>query len=83
MMIQLGLAEAAGADLAKDTVEMQQSTYNALLQKGYETGAGHAMEVRVYAENPAEQFRPCPGLLQYVHIPTEHDWLRVETWVCI
>ncbi|KAI0759541.1 urea carboxylase [Trametes elegans] len=40
----------------------------------------HALEVRVYCENPAAQFKPCPGVLQLVDIP-EHDWLRVESWV--
>ncbi|OSD02241.1 urea carboxylase [Trametes coccinea BRFM310] len=40
----------------------------------------HAIEVRVYCENPAAQFKPCPGILQRVDIP-EHDWLRVESWV--
>ncbi|KAH9850513.1 urea carboxylase [Lenzites betulinus] len=40
----------------------------------------HAIEVRVYCENPAAQFKPCPGVLQQVEIP-KHDWLRVETWV--
>ncbi|KAI0368220.1 urea carboxylase [Pilatotrama ljubarskyi] len=40
----------------------------------------HAIEVRVYCENPAAQFKPCPGVLQQVDIP-EHEWLRVETWV--
>ncbi|KAI0357270.1 urea carboxylase [Trametes cingulata] len=40
----------------------------------------HAIEVRVYCENPAAQFKPCPGVLQQVEIP-EHEWLRVETWV--
>ncbi|KAI0631868.1 urea carboxylase [Trametes polyzona] len=40
----------------------------------------HALEVRVYCENPAAQFKPCPGILQQVEIP-QYDWLRVETWV--
>ncbi|KAI0641597.1 urea carboxylase [Trametes meyenii] len=40
----------------------------------------HAIEVRVYCENPAAQFKPSPGVLQKVEIP-EHEWLRVESWV--
>ncbi|KIK67913.1 hypothetical protein GYMLUDRAFT_54638 [Collybiopsis luxurians FD-317 M1] len=39
----------------------------------------HAVEVRVYAENPHEDFKPCPGILQYVNFP-ESDWLRIESW---
>ncbi|KAI0323769.1 urea carboxylase [Cubamyces sp. BRFM 1775] len=40
----------------------------------------HAIEVRVYCENPAAQFKPCPGVLQRVEIPWR-EWLRVESWV--
>jgi urea carboxylase len=41
---------------------------------------GAAIEVRVYAENPARNHTPCPGLLQHV------EWkqlpgTRIDTWV--
>ncbi|KAI0820844.1 urea carboxylase [Trametes gibbosa] len=56
----------------------------ALDQRIYDTPPGgrrhHAIEVRVYCENPAAQFKPCPGVLQQVEFP-KYDWLRVETWV--
>ncbi|KAJ7700522.1 hypothetical protein B0H14DRAFT_2417282, partial [Mycena olivaceomarginata] len=57
--------------LARNSVEMQQSTYDSLLEKAFASGVGHAMEARIYAENPATRFRPCPGVSQY---------LRVDTW---
>lgn len=41
----------------------------------------HAIEARVYCENPAAGFKPSPGVLQHVKFP-KHDWLRIETWVC-
>jgi urea carboxylase len=41
---------------------------------------GHAIELRIYAENPAKAFRPAPGLLQHVQFPTG-DKIRVDTWV--
>ncbi|CAI6019138.1 unnamed protein product, partial [Clonostachys chloroleuca] len=41
---------------------------------------GHAIEVRVYAENPAKDFMPSPGLLQNVSFPTGSH-LRVDTWI--
>ncbi|KAJ7641859.1 allophanate hydrolase subunit 2-domain-containing protein [Roridomyces roridus] len=81
LMIQQGLAEAEGLPgLAATSIEMQQSTYDALLQEGRQSGAGWSMEARVYAENPAVEFRPCPGVLQYVRMPSE-PWLRVDTWI--
>ncbi|KAJ7093306.1 allophanate hydrolase subunit 2-domain-containing protein [Mycena belliarum] len=80
MMIRQGAAGAQG--LAGDAPEMQQGSYDALLEKGVADGAGYAMEVRVYAENSAEQYRPCPGILQLVDIPSaKYTWLRVESWV--
>ena len=39
---------------------------------------GHAIEARVYAENPAQGFAPCPGLVTEATWPSE---ARVETWV--
>lgn len=43
----------------------------------------HAIEARVYCENANSGFKPTPGVLQYVHLPTAPDrsWLRVDTWV--
>lgn len=41
---------------------------------------GHAIEVRVYAENPARDYAPCPGLLQEV-IFHELEGTRIDGWV--
>lgn len=30
---------------------------------------GHAIECRILAENPAENFRPCPGVIQGLYMP--------------
>jgi acetyl-CoA carboxylase biotin carboxylase subunit/3-methylcrotonyl-CoA carboxylase alpha subunit len=42
---------------------------------------GHAVEVRVYAEDPAKSFVPQPGRLTRVAWPQAGDDLRVETGV--
>ena len=42
------------------------------------TTHGAAIEVRLYAENPAKAFQPCSGLITRASFP--HD-VRVETWV--
>ncbi|WP_111656706.1 acetyl/propionyl/methylcrotonyl-CoA carboxylase subunit alpha [Isoalcanivorax indicus] len=39
---------------------------------------GHAMEVRLYAEDPAQQFMPSSGLLEVCHWPTLPG-LRIDT----
>ena len=39
---------------------------------------GHAMQLRLYAEDPAKNFQPSSGVLTAVHFA---DSLRVDTWV--
>lgn len=51
-----------------------------LLSYQGDTPIGHAIEVRVYAENPAKDFIPSPGLLQNVAFPSG-DGIRIDTWV--
>ena len=41
---------------------------------------GHAVQVRIYAEDPLQDFRPSAGLLSYVDYPSR-DKLRIDTWV--
>ncbi|MBZ5739345.1 urea carboxylase [Nocardioides mangrovi] len=41
--------------------------------------SGHALEARVYAEDPALDFRPSAGLLTRVQLPTAPD-VRVDGW---
>ncbi|WP_016954084.1 urea carboxylase [Catenovulum agarivorans] len=40
---------------------------------------GHAIQARIYAENPAKNFQPSAGLLTQVEWPT--DGVRVDHWV--
>lgn len=46
---------------------------------------GHAIEVRVYAENPIRDFAPSPGILHYVEFPdnskTSEYITRVDHWI--
>lgn len=40
---------------------------------------GHAIEVRICAEDPAHEYRPCTGVLGTVSWPKEG--VRIDTWV--
>lgn len=44
---------------------------------------GHAIQARLYAEDPGRDFRPCPGLLTNVEFPPggADCGLRIDTWV--
>ncbi|MDU0353949.1 urea carboxylase [Paraglaciecola aquimarina] len=46
---------------------------------------GHAIQARVYAENPAKQFQPSSGLLTQVVWPEQHvtnaETLRIDHWI--
>jgi urea carboxylase len=42
---------------------------------------GHAIQVRVYAEDPALNFQPCAGLLSKVEFPAPHENLRIDHWI--
>jgi urea carboxylase len=42
------------------------------------TPRGHAIEVRVYAEDPTREFKPSAGLLTLVEFPSD---VRVDGWV--
>ena len=48
------------------------------------SASGHAIQLRVYAEDPYRDFQPCAGLLSHVAFPQPGDalpGLRIEHWL--
>lgn len=43
--------------------------------------AGHSIETRIYAENPAKNFLPSPGTLTYLKLPDSSDAVDVHSGV--
>ncbi|KAF4580527.1 hypothetical protein EYR38_003126 [Pleurotus pulmonarius] len=91
LMIDLGIAShstragtmVAGLDVEEQDAKWMDGTGRWIDELPTRNEGLHAIEVRVYSENPAEGFRPCPGLLQLVDIPDhkEEGWLRVDSWI--
>ncbi|HEV7605808.1 MAG TPA: 5-oxoprolinase/urea amidolyase family protein [Steroidobacteraceae bacterium] len=48
------------------------------LRAHWHVAVGHAIQARVYAEDPARHFRPASGLLTQVKLP---DDVRVDAWI--
>jgi urea carboxylase len=80
LMILQGLAEQSGSLLLDPSNHLDQARYDAA-----DAPQMYSVEARIYAENPAENFRPSPGVLQLVDFGEEPypDWLRIDTWVCL
>ncbi len=82
LQVEHGVTELVyGIDLVEWMVKLASGSLESLddLKSGL-SPSGHAMQVRVYAEDPYRQFQPCAGPLTYVAFPTG-DGLRIDTWV--
>ncbi|MDE0993262.1 MAG: acetyl-CoA carboxylase biotin carboxylase subunit [Rhodospirillales bacterium] len=42
---------------------------------------GHAVEVRLYAEDPENNFMPAPGTIEHLKWPTENKYCRIDSGV--
>ena len=83
LQVEHGVTELCyGVDLVnlmlQQADEPLSSDYLADIQATHNTPVGHAIEARIYAENPIRDHAPSPGLLMKVEWP---EGARVDTWV--
>ena len=71
----------AGVDLVGLQLRLARGDDLSGLSLPEDAPGGHAIECRIYAENPDRNFLPSPGLLQRFAPPEAGDGLRLDTGV--
>ncbi|MEG0855369.1 MAG: acetyl-CoA carboxylase biotin carboxylase subunit [Terrisporobacter sp.] len=66
-----------GIDLIKEQIKIAAGEKISLNQKDIKV-KGHSIECRINAENPANNFLPCPGEITYLHLPGGNG-VRIDT----
>ena len=80
IQVEHGVTElVTGIDLVKEQIRIAAGEKLGLCQSDIHL-TGHAMEVRINAENPDKNFAPCPGTIQELHIPGGNG-VRIDTAV--
>ncbi len=67
-------------DIIKEQIRIAAGEKLELRQEDIEL-RGHAIECRINAENPKRNFAPCPGLIDYLMLPSGGLGVRVDTAV--
>ncbi|KWS92247.1 MULTISPECIES: urea carboxylase [Pseudomonas syringae group] len=84
LQVEHGVTEQVwGVDLVSWMVQLAAGDLPPLdqLQAGLKP-VGHAIQARLYAEDPGRDFQPCPGLLTAVNFPpADGHAMRIDTWV--
>jgi len=82
LQVEHGVTEAVwGVDLVEWMLRQAAGELGDLAQLRRQLSPhGHAVQARVYAEDPARDFRPAAGLLSQVRWPAA-DGVRVDHWV--
>lgn len=80
IQVEHGVTElVTGIDLVKEQIRIAAGEKLGLRQSDIHL-TGHAMEVRINAENLGKNFAPCPGTIQELHIPGGNG-VRIDTAV--
>jgi urea carboxylase len=84
LQVEHGVTEQVwGVDLVRWMVELAAGDLPPLSELYRELRPeGHAIQARLYAEDPGRDFQPSPGLLTAVQFPpADGVQLRIDTWV--
>ncbi|MFW0699967.1 urea carboxylase [Pantoea sp. R13S299] len=84
LQVEHGVTEQVwGVDLVQWMIELAAGDLPALTTLAAMLNPqGHAVQARIYAEDPGRQFQPSPGLLTEVHFPAaDGKNLRIDRWV--
>lgn len=79
LQVEHGVTEAVtGIDLVAWMVEAAAGTLDRLGDRRPGPPTGHAIQARVYAEDPGKDFQPATGLITAAQLPAD---CRVDTWI--
>jgi len=84
LQVEHGVTEQVwGVDLVRWMIELAAGTLAPLNELAASlTPRGHAIQARLYAEDPGRDFIPSPGLLTDVAFPqADGSALRIDTWI--
>lgn len=79
LQVEHGVTEQVfGVDLVEWMIDLAAGAFPDDRMATVWQPAGHSIQARIYAEDPAKNFQPCAGLLTRVKLPPD---VRVDTWV--
>lgn len=68
-----------GVDLVKEQINIADGKKLTIKQKDV-VQVGHAIECRIYAEDPDKNFMPCPGRINHISLPSGYG-VRIDGYV--
>ncbi|WP_299875498.1 urea carboxylase [uncultured Cocleimonas sp.] len=79
-MLKQAFSDHNDSDLQSSKSETSTIALNLKQIKSTIKANGHAIQARIYAEDPYRNFQPSPGLLNEVYFPQDKG-LRIDYWV--
>ena len=84
LQVEHGVTEMVyGVDLVQWMLQLAADELPPLNQIGANLQPqGHAIQARVYAEDPNKNFQPCAGLISQLQLPEKDQHRRIDHWLC-